>query len=168
MRVFNEKQKFNQWWLKALMAFIFVFGLFPLWFIEDAENKTNSEWFMGIVIFGAVITVVIVLLFMVIQLRTRIDEKGVHYAFYPIHRSMRTIPWKQIKSCHVRKYNPIGEFGGWGYKITFGKHKKALNVRGNMGIQLEYNDGKRLLIGTQDADSAKRIIAAYQEKNKLC
>lgn len=167
MRVFNEKQKFNQWWLKAVMALVLVCGLIPLWFLRDEETQSESEWIIAIIIFGAVISTTIALLFFVLQLRTRIDERGVHYAYYPIHRKMKTIPWNQIEFCSVRKYNPIGEFGGWGYRITFGSQGKALNVRGDMGIQLEYDKGKRLLIGTQDPEAARKTIAAYLEKNNL-
>ena len=167
MRVFNETQKFNQWWLKVVMALVLVCGLVPLFFLHDNKAQSESEWVMAIVIFGAVVTLTIALLFFVIQLRTRIDERGVHYAFYPVQRHLRTIPWNQIESCRVRKYSPLGEYGGWGYKITFGSQGKALNVRGNMGIQLEYNKGKRLLIGTQDPETAQKIITAYQEKNNI-
>jgi len=167
MRVFNEKQKFNQWWLKIVMAVVLLGGLVPLFAFRDKETQSDSEWIIALVIFGAVISLTMLLLFFVIQLRTRIDERGVHYAFYPIQRNMRTIPWNQIESCRVRKYSPLGEYGGWGYKITFGSQGKALSVRGNMGIQLEYNKGKRLLLGTQDPETAQRIITGYQEKNNL-
>jgi hypothetical protein len=39
------------------------------------------------------------------------------------------------------------EYGGWG--IKYGKMGKAYNVSGNRGVQLEFTDGKRLLIGSQ-------------------
>lgn len=164
MRVFNEKQKFNQWWLKVVMALVIIGGVFPLIFFKNTEETSNPEWLWSIVIFGAITGLTVVLLFVVLQLRTQIDERGVHYAFYPFHLSMKTIRWSDIDACYVREYSPITEFGGWGYRISFGKHGKALNVKGTKGIQLEYGDGKRLLIGTQKSEAAAQTIALYQEK----
>jgi hypothetical protein len=29
---------------------------------------------------------------------------------------MKHIQWQEIETAHVRNYNPIGEYGGWGIK----------------------------------------------------
>ncbi len=39
------------------------------------------------------------------------------------------------------------EYGGWG--IRYGMKGMAYNVSGNRGVQLEFETGKRLLIGSQ-------------------
>ena len=51
---------------------------------------------------------------------------------------------------YVRKYSPIAEFGGWGYRISF-NGGPAYNIAGNMGLQIVFVSGKKLLIGTQQA-----------------
>lgn len=49
------------------------------------------------------------------------------------------------------------EFGGWG--IRFGKSGKAVNLKGNMGIQFLFHVGRKLLIGTNQVDSIRLAIA---------
>ena len=101
------------------------------------------------------------------KLTTRIDEKGIHYQFFPFHFSFKTILWSEIKSAKVRTYDPIGEFGGWGLKggafWNSGKGK-AINVSGDIGIQLELKNNKKLLIGTQKEFEVKRVLKTYKLK----
>ncbi|MES2389410.1 MAG: hypothetical protein V4543_15515, partial [Bacteroidota bacterium] len=60
---------------------------------------------------------------------------------------------------YIRTYSPMGEYGGWG--IRYGINKGWLyNVSGNMGLQLELLDGKKVLIGTRKPDE---IIAALRK-----
>lgn len=43
------------------------------------------------------------------------------------------------------------DYGGWG--IRYGRKGKAFNVFGSRGLQLEFTNGKRLLIGSQKTGS---------------
>ncbi|PQJ76096.1 hypothetical protein BTO13_02445 [Polaribacter gangjinensis] len=91
-----------------------------------------------------------------------------HYQFFPFHFSDRKISWNEISKAYVRTYDPIGEFGGWGLKggNIFNKSKgKAINVSGDIGIQLELKNGKKLLIGTQKEAEAKSVLQTYQNNN---
>lgn len=76
----------------------------------------------------------------------------------------RVIPLNNIANMYVRKYKPLREYGGWGLRMgLFGKGS-AINVSGNMGIQIELKNGDRILIGTNKPDDAKRIIKDLQEQ----
>jgi hypothetical protein len=59
---------------------------------------------------------------------------------------------------YIRKYNPIKDYGGWG--IRWGSFRKgnAYNMSGNMGLQLVFKDGKKLLFGTQRSSELDQII----------
>lgn len=69
-----------------------------------------------------------------------------------------------MKKCYVPSYNPIREYGGWSYHGSFGKGK-VLNVKGNKGIQLEFKDGKKILIGTQKQEDIHNLIEQYFKTN---
>jgi len=56
----------------------------------------------------------------------------------------------------VRRYNALSEFGGWG--IRFGSNGTAFNMSGTMGLQLEFLNRKRLLIGTNKATELTKVI----------
>ncbi|ALJ06742.1 hypothetical protein APS56_05200 [Pseudalgibacter alginicilyticus] len=80
---------------------------------------------------------------------------------------MRTIPWKDIKYAQTRTYNALLEYGGWGLKNGgfFAKKGKAINIKGNIGIQLILIDNKKLLIGTQKKLDADNVIGRYFHKH---
>nr|MBP6978828.1 hypothetical protein [Lentimicrobiaceae bacterium] len=46
-------------------------------------------------------------------------------------------------------YSTIGEYGGWGYRMGGKKAGVAYNISGNMGLQLELKNGKKILLGTK-------------------
>ncbi|ASV31322.1 hypothetical protein CJ263_14485 [Maribacter cobaltidurans] len=105
------------------------------------------------------VLVILVLVYR-IALSTQIDEKGIHFRFFPFQRNNKVILWADMDKCYTRKYSPIGEFGGWGYR-GIGRKKKAYNIRGNMGIQVVLKTGKMLLIGTQKPNEAQQTINRY-------
>ena len=105
-----------------------------------------------------------------LNLQTRIDEFGIHFKFWPIQSVKKNIPWSSIKRCYVRKYSPLKEYGGWGLRGSIrskafgaGKNGTALNVSGNMGIQIEFVDGNKLLIGTQKPEQASEVLKRHDQ-----
>ncbi len=74
---------------------------------------------------------------------------------------MKKIAWSEVSNAYVRNYDPIGEYGGWGLKggSFWNKSKgKAITISGGVGIQLEFKNGKKLLIGTQKENDVKRVL----------
>jgi hypothetical protein len=101
------------------------------------------------------------------KLKTRIDEIGIHYQFSPFHLKMKLIKWEEITKTQVRSYDPISEYGGWGIKggSFWNKEKgKCVNISGDIGIQVEFKNGKQLLIGTQKKEEATNVLMTYQNK----
>jgi hypothetical protein len=62
-----------------------------------------------------------------------------------------------VASIEVRKYSPIKEYGGWGFRYGF-KNGKAYNISGNMGLQLILKNGDRILIGTQKPEELETYL----------
>jgi len=158
---FSETQKFDQWWVWAivlLLPLVFLFFLIKEWDSFDFRSSYMGakEWFF-ILIF--ILTIVSSFFLRLLNLQTRIDEKGISVRFFPIHRKFKFIPWNQIQQAYIRKYSPIMEYGGWGLRFS---HKgTAYNVKGNMGLQLKIEKGgrtKSLLIGTQKPERMQRVL----------
>lgn len=162
MRIFEEEQRFRQGWLMILlvMSVLIPIGLIIKEYTEENSNMTSTEFISTLLLILAAITPIFFF-----KLRTRIDEKGIHYQFFPIHWKLKAIPWSEINTISVRKYDALTEYGGWGLKGGFRRKKgKAINISGDIGIQLELVSGKKLLIGTQKEYDAKRVIENYQHK----
>ena len=159
MKVFKEEQRFRQVWLMVLLGFSLLVpvGLIINEYIKDNTSMTTNE-FLGSLI-GIIASVLLIFIF---KLSTRIDEKGIHYQFFPFYFSMKTLLWSEITKAEVRTYDPIGEYGGWGLRYSFNKKKgNAVNVSGDIGIQLTLKNGKKLLIGTQKKEAVSRVLKTY-------
>ncbi len=149
--LFHEKQRFTQWWLWLLLIVVSIFIFKP---ISEALSKNqpldSGQWV------GVIILVVVILLFLLIQLETKIDGKGIHVRFFPLVPNFKFYPWDEISTSVVRKYSPLLEYGGWG--IRFGRNGKAYNIKGNKGLQLKFKSGKALLIGTQKPEELQKVL----------
>lgn len=144
---FEETQRFRQWWLWLLLVAVVTQVFY------DLVLKGNA--LSGHLVVVSMVTIVVVLI-VFIRLDTRISLEGIFVKLFPFHRSFKHYPWGMIAKAEVRKYSPLLEFGGWGYRFGFGR--KALNISGNMGLQLHFSNGKKLLIGTQRPDEVRSVL----------
>lgn len=99
-----------------------------------------------------------------LYLETEIRENGVYVRFNPFHRKFLFFPWEQISKSFIREYRPIVEFGGWGLRGL--GQKRALNVSGNIGLQLELTNGDMLLIGTQKGTEIAEVLNKLGKNTK--
>jgi hypothetical protein len=164
MKIFKEEQRFTQAWLIVLLAISVIVPIVIIIneYLDKNTTMSNNEFILTLG--GIVVSVTFIFFF---QLKTRIDEFGIHYQFFPFHLSMKTIHWKEINTATVRTYDPIGEYGGWGIKggLFWDKSKgKCMNISGDIGIQLVFKDGKKLLIGTQKKEEATQVLKTYNTK----
>lgn len=162
MRVFEEKQRFNQLWLYLLGITILIGVVFITydWWASHKEQIDTSTSEFYIIMLAPILTILPLVFIYFLNLQTEIDEKGVSYRFFPFHRNQKTILWNEIKEIYTRKYSPVKEYGGWGIR-GISKKNKAYNVRGNQGIQLVLKNGNRLLLGTQELEKAQQTINKY-------
>lgn len=172
MKVFKEEQRFTQSWLIIILIVAigvpFLFGVYgivqQIIYKTPLGQKPMSD--AGLIIFTVGMFLLTLLIFFM-KLSTRIDKEGIQYQFYPFHFSMKKISWDKIEKAYVRTYLPISEFGGWGLRggFFFNKGKEeAVNISGNIGIQLILKSGKKLLIGTQKEREAKNVLETYTSK----
>ncbi len=149
MQVFSEIQKFDQWWFRLIFLAISLICVLSIYSTIGEIGIDNSmDFWMPLVV--CIITLCILFSFaFLFKLYTRIDENGIHFGFWPFNTNLNLAKWSDLEKCFVRKYNPITEYGGWGYRATLFNKASAYNVKGNIGIQIVFNNGKKLLIGTQ-------------------
>lgn len=163
MRVFKEEQRFTQTWIIALMTIQAAIAILIISneFFKSPDN--NLTEYFGIL---AIILLATSFIFF-FKLKTRIDEVGVHYQFFPFHFKLKTIFWDDIKTIGIRKYDAFSEYGGYGLKGGFFWKKSkgsAINVSGDIGIQLTLKNDKKILIGTLKKNDAEAVINRYINK----
>jgi hypothetical protein len=160
--LFKEQQRFSQWWIWVIIAGnIGLFGYLLYLFYGTAQPVEDAppQWVMLIF---CLIPVWLVFLFLSMRLITEIRKEGIYFMYRPFHRKKRFYAWEEIDRCYVRKYRPILEYGGWGIRAGTGKYGKAFNVSGNIGLQLELKNGKKILIGTHKPRELERELSKLE------
>jgi hypothetical protein len=164
MKVFKEEQRFKQTWLIVLLTVSILASIAVITkeYLEENSKMTTNEFVLTLI--GITVSVAFIFFF---KLKTNIDEKGIYYQFSPFHLKMKLIKWEEIKKAQVRTYDPISEYGGWGLKGGFlwNKEKgKCVTISGDTGIQIAFKNGKKLLVGTQKKEEAKRVLKTYKNR----
>jgi len=161
--IFKEEQSFVGTWLwYAVITFIFlaVLGVsIPIWM------KGGQESYAGVVLVSLIGSAVIVFL-MRSRLSVTIDEHAIYYTYPPFVNNEKKITLADLKEIYLRKYKPIWEYGGWGYRIRPGKGR-AMNVSGNEGLQMVFKNDKRFLIGTQKPEAMSYAIRRLKENSRI-
>jgi len=151
---FNEVQKFKSWWIRGVLLLATAGAAFPV--IKGIMEPKSSGSVIPMVIVLIIICAIAVLIFRA-TLEIEVDKYAIKYKYSPFINQWKRIEKAQIVSAEVVKYSPIREFGGYGYRVRLGKGK-ALNVKGNMGLKLVYDNQKKLLLGTQKPEELKSAI----------
>ena len=156
---FTEHQKFNQPWLWILIGGVTIFMVYIIFkqLVEGIPVGNNPAPDVVLVI-TLLLMGGILALFASLKLTTEIGQEGVAYRYSPIHRNIHVIPWSDIAAAEVVTYKPIGDYLGWGIRWGRPGKGRAYTVRGNKGLQLELINGKRILIGTQQAEELREAL----------
>ena len=135
--------------------------LIPLVYeFSTLSQDTRSEGFLRLVLFGsvAVLFIAAVLLVLVLsRLKTKITYDGIYITFPPLRRKSYRIKIQEIQRFEIRKYKARREYGGYGYRNrrTSGQ---AYIISGNIGLQIYFKNGKKLLIGTNKKQALQHAI----------
>jgi hypothetical protein len=160
--LFSETQRFRQWWVWILV--LLVAGTAWYGFVQQIVLKKpfgnnpapDPVMIMIWVIFGLFFP----LLFYSIKLVTEVRYDALYVKYSPLQFHSKKIVYAEIQNYEIRQYSALKEYGGYG--IRMGKEGKAYNVFGNKGIQFEFQDGKKLLIGTQRPEEFMQALRSVK------
>ena len=160
--LFQERQRFNQWWIWLLLigiTLIPVYGIYRQILKGHAfGDQPMSDW--GLIVF-LLFMLLFDLFFYLMQLRTQIDSTAIHFRFFPFLR--RAFRWSDIAAAQVIDY---GFVGGWGIRLAT-RYGTVYNVRGSKGLLLKFKNGKQICIGTQKEEALKKVIAEIRREHNL-
>lgn len=155
--LFSETQRFKQLWIWVILLGINSISMYGIYqqIILGIPYGNNPMSNTGLIVTSS-ITMLLTLFFILLRLDTQITPEGISIRFFPVHKQFKVFTWDQISKAYIRKYAPIREFGGWGLRL-WGKGI-AYNVSGNIGLQLELNSKKKILIGTNKPVELKEAL----------
>ncbi len=154
----HEEQRFRSplLWVPLLATvFLVLAALGAVWWLQNMKQRATgaapmsneSLWLFG----GAAIllNVGLLALFFVAALIVEVRPGRLLVRFAPFQTRFLEFSLADLGSCAAVTYDPLREYGGWG--IRYGRNGKAYTVSGNAGVQLEFENGPKLLIGSQHA-----------------
>ncbi|MBL1410612.1 hypothetical protein [Sphingobacterium faecale] len=150
--IYLEKQGFAKIWIIALLS---LFLLIPVIDVYRGHKEIGGLTFD----FGLLIILVLIIYFSFAKLWTTVDAEGIEITFLPFAWRKRWA-WKDVQEVYIRKYS-LYEFGGWGYRL--GSGGTAYTSKGKHGVQLEFKNGKKILVGTQHPEEIKQFITKIRE-----
>jgi hypothetical protein len=165
--IFREEQSFRQSFIPWLMlaAALFLIGGFGVAFYQQlylgkpfGNQPASNEGLIWSSIISFIVMSAVFIFILSGNLVTEIWSDGIRYKFPPLIRKMRHIPITEITSAVVSKYNPIVEFGGWGWRKKMISRKKAYNISGNIGIRVIMKNGSQIMFGTRKQEEMKRAV----------
>ncbi|MBT3385537.1 MAG: hypothetical protein HN778_00255 [Prolixibacteraceae bacterium] len=167
--LFKEEQRFTQWWLWLILGSALLAIVIPLANELSAQSwDTSSEGFLRLILYGsvAVLFIVAVLIVLILsRLKTKITYDGIFITFPPLKRKSFRIKVQEIERFEIRKYRAKREYGGYGFRSRR-KSGQAYTISGNIGLQLHFKNGKKLLIGTQKKQAIEFAMCKIMGENK--
>ncbi len=139
-----------------------LFGILALSVVPVLNEAKNNPLALAI---SVIPMLLIMALFFLMNLKTVINQKGVHIQFYPFIRKPKVFLWKDIQKIELKKYQPLVEYGGYGIRGL--GDDKAYNIKGNIGLKLYFKNGKKLMIGTQNPKGINKIVREICQMQKI-
>lgn len=167
---FKEVQRFKIWWAWlgiASLNIVFIYAISEQVILgKPFGTKPAPDY---ILILVELFFILVLAFLMLIKLKTRITDTGIYYQFCPFQFKERKIEWHELRDAYIRQYNSFHEYGGWGIRYGSPKTGRAVNTSAssNLGLQLQFNDGKLLLIGTARPDELKLIVDEVIKSGKI-
>lgn len=152
--MYQEKQRFTQWWLWAVLVFPALIGLFGIYWqiILGKPFGDNPMSDTGLIVF-AVSMIALPLLFLWVRLETRIDDARIEFNYVPFMKM--SVVWQNVESAQVLDY---GTVGGWGIKHS-SKYGTVYATGGDYGLAVKMKGGKKFVIGTQKKEELDAFLA---------
>ena len=147
--LFEERQKFTQWWLWVILL------SFPIISVGRFDDNEINLYYV-------LIGLAIPLLFYLFELRIKVNEDGLHYQFFPFHLKFHAIKMDEIESFKAMEYSPLKEYGGWG--IKYGFKGKAYNVSGNKGVKIFLKNGSNIMFGSQNHKELAKALKVTKQQ----
>lgn len=113
----------------------------------------------------ALTLVLLVLAATTVAFHVRVDDSGLHVeSVLGIPRFH--VPLAEIESAARAEVDPMGEFGGWGLRLSTGR-RFGVVLRAGEAIEVWRRSGKRFVVTVDDAQTGAALLEALVERARL-
>jgi len=156
--LFHEEQPFRQWHAMLVLAMpplglIFITIRQMVWHHPFGTPPLSD----GGLIFLTALSLVVYLRLVTVRLVTDLRPDEISVALRGLWRKRR-IALGRLRAAREVEYDPVSDYGGYGFRS--GRRGRAYIARGNRGVELEFDDGQKVVIGSQDPAGLSKQVAA--------
>lgn len=162
--MFFERQKLGATQLRWLyLAVTVVSSIVMLMTTSHEGNRITMIWMMAIFLLFMGGTY-----FLVFELPalTRITQRGVEMKYRPWIWNWKVLAWHDIKNIAEINVDPLGDFGGWGYRFTF-KGKRGIIMGNGHAVKIELKSGKEFVLTTNRKAELLRNASQFLNEDGL-
>jgi len=158
---FEEKQGLKIWWLYLIMGAAIFPSIAVLIFNKKGPDFEELKRMYFAPILSIMSPFLIVYLIQRSKLTLNINKDGISYRYFPFNMKRNFSNWMDIEKAYIRKYDAFSEYGGYGVKnrLWFKLRDKAYILNdGNIGLQVEYKNGKKALFSTNKIEEMESFL----------
>jgi len=159
MTTFSEKQKMKGLWI-AIIPSVFI----PCFMAYKDYQTLFQDWNSALPFIGVLFLIIsVILLLLKMKISTTISNECIEVQYFPFNLKPRKIYWNELTSFETRTADCLKEYWGWGYKGT--KKNRSYTAYGDYGLQLTFQNGNRLFIGSQKKEELEKVVRELKEEN---
>lgn len=171
---YKEVQKFDQWWMKALLGLsssIMMGGILMGYFQQASalpEGEANDLLVDYLMIMIAVGIAIAALIFFILshRLELEINPYRLRYKFFP-WVDWKTVEPGKVKGFEIKKAQQVSKFGGWGLRYNPFIGQWAYLVKGRYAMILHFTNGKTITMTTTRPQELQSAMEAFLAKNEM-
>ena len=171
---YYEIQKFDQWWMKSLLALsslTMLGGLF-VGYLQEAASLPEAQskdllvdYLMIMIAVGIAIAAMVYFIFSH-RLELDINNDRLRYRFFP------WLAWKearpeQIKGFEIKEARFVWKYGGWGLRYNPFIGQWAYMVKGKYAMVLYFTSGKSVAMSTSNPGELQKAMNGLLAKNEI-
>lgn len=157
---FKEVQQLKLWWLYVLIGLETIVIGSVLFLSKHALTLEQLRETYFAPIFAMLFPFVLIFLLQKFSFKYYINEQGIRFQYWPFTK-LKHIYWNEMEKLYIRKYDALGEYGGWGIKskLWFKKNDKAYIFNSeDRGLQLILKNGNKLLFSTNKPEELRLFL----------
>jgi len=159
-RLFYERQSFQQWRMRLLLAIPpVILTLLVIWQVGLGHSFGKQPMSNGRIVGWDIFLWLVYLRLVTVRLVTEVRAGQLSVSMRGLWR-WRKIQGADIKSVQVITFDPARDFGGYGIRST--AQGTAYLAGGNQGVRLELKRGLPVIVGSQRApklaDAINRVV----------
>lgn len=132
---------------------------------ETGEMTPQFKEMIEALIVIVVVYTAIYFVFFLPPLKVRIYNEGIYYYCFPYLRKGKLISWRDVENATIVEVNPLGDFGGWGYRATW-KGNRGYILKGGPALRIERKStDKTMTLTINNPEQAKRVLNSYLKKS---